>query len=166
MRLSVGEAWAQLLCNLTVSAHVPVVFSSRQQLISPSKPLKSAQDWICVELSDELWPRPPRWPRQGRASCQNKQACAVSRAAESPLQQDVTSGCDIMGKGHRLFVQRWLQSRSLQLSRFHTNTQLYSVSFQKYLTSTLFKAKHHRSKRSASKVRDCRKTQREPITGC
>lgn len=164
MRLSVGEAWAQWLCNLIVSVHVPVIFSSRQQLISPSKPLKSAQDWICVKLSDESWPRPPRWPRQGWASCQNKQACGVSRAAESPLQQDVTSGCDITGKGRRLFVQLWLQSCSLQLSRFHTNTQLYR-SFQKYLTSTLFKAKQHRSKRSASKVRNCRKTQREPITG-
>lgn len=47
-----------------------------------------------------LWPRPPPrgptgGPLQGRDGGQNKHACGVSREADSPLQQDVTSGCDI-----------------------------------------------------------------------
>lgn len=58
----------------------------------------------CYFRTVSVWPRPPHRPREGWAGCQNKQACGVSRAAESPLQHDVTSGCDITGRGRRLFV--------------------------------------------------------------
>ena len=46
---------------------------------------------LCVGVSEESWP----W--HGRARCQSKQACGVSSAAESPLQQDVTSRAEATG---------------------------------------------------------------------
>lgn len=66
----------------------------------------------------------PALPARGQAGRQNKQARGVSRAAESPLQQDVTSGCDITGRAQRLFAEcsvagcnAQLETLSLCLSR-------------------------------------------------
>lgn len=113
------------VCSLVNRSGVnKVVFSIRTHVLHTDADMseRSADQRLVrsQQSPQPLSPCPPRWPWRGRASCQNKQACGVSRATESPLQQDVTSGCDITGRGRRLFVLRWLQFPAQQVKHEHT----------------------------------------------